>query len=55
MTPEHKEARLKTAAPKVAKVLAQRGKEAAGNRMVSAINTLNTKQSATLHDAIVEA
>lgn len=55
MTPERKEERLKTAAPKVSDILAKRGKAAAGNRMVDAINTLDTDQSAILHDAIVEA
>jgi hypothetical protein len=55
MTPERKEARLKNAASKVSQILAARGRAVSGNRMVNAINTLNTNQSALLHDAINEA
>lgn len=42
MTEQQKSDKLKRTAPKVADVLASRGKAAAGSRMLEAINSLPT-------------
>lgn len=55
MTEKQKSDKLKRTAPKVADVLASRGKGLAGSRMVAAIDSLPTSSAATLHDIIVEA
>jgi len=55
MTNAQKETRLKTAAPKVADHLIKRGNASGASRMLSAIASLDTRQSAILYDAIVDA
>jgi hypothetical protein len=55
MNEQQKSDKLKRTAPKVATILASRGKAASGSRMVAAINSLPTNSAAALHDIIVEA